>query len=403
MALVLGRRATLLGALAAAGWLGSARTARAQGSPARALLVVWLAGGPSQRETFEPGPGDPQIATAAPGVRLAKGFEALAAHMEGVALVRSLVSHEADHERGTTLGKTGYAPGGAVVHPSLGAIACHALGESTGGLPSHVTIAPGRWPPRGGMLGARFDAFAVPDARAPVPDLLPRVDPERLARRLDDAAAIDAGLSPAHRAIAARQAELTAQARAISTSPEVRAFDVSEEPAAVRARYGEGRFGSACLAARRLIERGVRAVEVTLDGWDAHVACREAHRGLVATLDPALAALLEDLRARGLAQSTLVVCAGEFGRTPTLNGAGGRDHWTRGFSALVAGAGVRGGAVVGATDPAGVAPPKDPCTVADLHATVLHALGVDPAHREVAPSGRPVTYSEGTPIRAILT
>ena len=147
----------------------------------------------------------------------------------------------------------------------------------------------------------------------------------------------------------------------------------------------------------------MRAVEVTLDGWDAHVACREVHRPLVAELDTALAALLGDLRARDLLRSTVVLCLGEFGRTPTLNRAGGRDHWTRGFSALVAGAGVRGGIALGATDPAGVADPKEPVSVADLHATVLAAMGIDPAHRETAPSGRPVSYSEGTPIRALLT
>lgn len=406
---VIGRRGALrLGGAGCVAWLlggGEARAVEAAAAPsaARALVVVWLAGGPSQRDTFDPDPSTPSRATAAAGVRVASGFEALAHEMRDVALVRSLVSREADHERGTTLGKTGYAPGSAVVHPALGAIACHALdnGAPTP-IPHHVALAPGRWPPRGGMLGAHLDAFSVTDARVPVPDLTPRVSAERLARRAEDAAAIDAGLPPARRAAVLRQAELSAQARAMMSAPEVRAFDVGEEPAAVRARYGEGHFGSACLTARRLVERGVRAVEVTLDGWDAHVACREAHRSLVALLDPALAALLRDLRERDLLRSTLVLCMGEFGRTPVINRAGGRDHWTRAFSALVAGGSVRGGVVVGATDPTGEADVREPLAVADLHATVLTAMGIDPAHRETAPSGRPVAYCEGSPIRALL-
>src|SRR5262249_39107263 len=151
--------------------------------------------------------------------------------------------------------------------------------------------------------------------------------------------------------------------------------------ASVLKEYGDTPFGRACLAARRLTEVGVRCVEVTLDGWDTHVNNHELTRKRVEILDPAFAALIRDLRKRKQLDDTLVICAGEFGRTPKVNPAGGRDHWPTGFSVALAGGGVRGGVVIGATDPEGKKDkPTSPVTVGDLHATILTALGIDPGH-----------------------
>ena len=186
------------------------------------------------------------------------------------------------------------------------------------------------------------------------------------------------------------------------TSEQLRAFDISHEPASVRAEYGDTPFGRACLAARRLTEVGVRCVEVTLDGWDAHVNNHEIHRNRAAVLDPAFAALIRDLTRRDLLDRTVVLCGGEFGRTPKLNLAGGRDHWPNGYSMALAGGGIAGGRVVGETDPAGVKDPARPTTVADVHATVLSAVGLDPAKENISPVGRPIKLSEGKPIAELL-
>jgi uncharacterized protein (DUF1501 family) len=187
------------------------------------------------------------------------------------------------------------------------------------------------------------------------------------------------------------------------TSAQLQAFDVKREPAAIRDSYGDTPFGRACLAARRLTEVGVRCVEVTLDGWDSHVNNHAIHRERAAELDPALSALIRDLKERGALDRTVVLCTGEFGRTPKMNLAGGRDHWPNGFSLAIAGGGIRGGRVIGETDPEGGKDPANPTSVADVHATVLTALGLDPRKENVSPVGRPIQLSEGRSIRALLS
>ncbi|MFO0951311.1 MAG: DUF1501 domain-containing protein [Isosphaeraceae bacterium] len=186
------------------------------------------------------------------------------------------------------------------------------------------------------------------------------------------------------------------------TSEQLKAFDVWEEPADVRAEYGDSPFGRACLAARRLTEVGVRCVEVTLDGWDSHVNNHAIHRSRVKDLDPAFSGLIRDLRRRGQLGRTIVICMGEFGRTPRINLTQGRDHWTNGFSLAIAGGGIAGGRVLGETDPLGTKDPTDPCTIADVHATVLKALGLNPRKELITPNGRPVKLSEGKILDRLL-
>ncbi|MGE3821075.1 MAG: DUF1501 domain-containing protein, partial [Isosphaeraceae bacterium] len=192
------------------------------------------------------------------------------------------------------------------------------------------------------------------------------------------------------------------RARVMMTSEQLKAFEVSEEPKAIRDEYGDNAFGRACLAARRLTEVGVRCVEVTLGGWDSHVNNHAIHRGLVKELDPALSALIRDLRRRERLDRTVVLCMGEFGRTPKVNLAGGRDHWPNGFSVAIAGGGIAGGRVVGETDPEGVKGPVDPIGIADVHATILSALGLNPLKELIAPTTRPVKLSEGKVIPSLL-
>ncbi len=387
-----------------------AREAEGKKEPAQSLIVLWLAGGPSQLETFDPHP-DTNIAagsqardTSVKGVQLARGFEQLADLMENVALVRSLTSKEGDHERGTYTMRTGFRPDPTVVHPAIGAVLCHELPEGSAEIPRHVAILPGQWQPRGGFLGDRYDAFKMGDPKDPVPDISSPVPAVRDERRAQDLDVLDRAFARGReqRVSRTQHAPTIAAARRMMSSEQVRAFDVNREPAAVRAAYGDTPFGRGCLAARRLIEVGVRCVEVTMDGWDSHVNNHGIHARQVGILDPAFAALIRDLKERRLFEKTVLVCMGEFGRTPKVNPFGGRDHWPAGYSVALAGGRIRGGTVVGSTDPEGVKDPEDPVKVGDLHATLLTACGLDPAKVLASPIGRTVKLAEGAAIARLL-
>lgn len=388
-----------------------ARQAESSRRPARSVIFLWLGGGPSQLETFDPHPntdiaaGTKAVATAARGIQLAAGLPQLAERMDQVALVRSMVSKEGDHERGTYVMKTGYRPDPTVEHPSIGAICCHELPADGTEIPRHVSILTGRWPSRGGYLGGEFDAFQVGDPSGELPDVASAVAGDRDAARVRDLDVLEDAFAQGRRrrVTATRHRDVLGRARVMMGSAQLGAFDVSKEPARVREAYGDSPFGRGCLAARRLIEVGVRCVEVTLDGWDSHANNHEICSGLNAQLDPAFAALLKDLAERGLLEDTIVICGGEFGRTPKVNLVGGRDHWPEGFSLAIAGGGLRGGIAVGATDPEGKQPPERPILIEDLHATVLTALALDPARVNIAPAtGRPIKLSAGKPIRELL-
>jgi uncharacterized protein (DUF1501 family) len=405
------------GFLAAAGVAGLtrlgtllARAAESRHQPARSVIVLWMAGGPSQLETFDPKPGttiaagSTARATAVKGIQIGQGFEQLADLMADVALIRSLTSLEGDHERGTYTVKTGYRPEPTIVHPSLGAVVCHALPEGAVEIPRHVSILPGQWPARGGFLGAEYDAFQVFDPAEKVPDVTARVSPERFGSRVKDLEVVDAAFARGResRLAASGHRDTAERARRMMSSEQLKAFDVSQEPASLRREYGDSPFGRGCLAARRLIEAGVRCVEVTLDGWDTHANNHELVAKRVAVLDPAFAALLRDLKRRGMLSHTLVLCLGEFGRTPALNALGGRDHWPHNFTVALAGGAIRGGTVVGESDPEGGKTPKDPVTVPELFATVYRALGIDGNKALRGPGNRPVKRTTGRPVEALL-
>jgi uncharacterized protein (DUF1501 family) len=196
--------------------------------------------------------------------------------------------------------------------------------------------------------------------------------------------------------------ETIKNARTLMTSEQLQAFEVSREPEAIRKLYGDTPFGRGCLAARRLIQVGVRCVEVTLDGWDSHANNQEIQRKNLTVLDPAFAALVRDLGEHGLLERTVVMCMGEFGRTPAINRLGGRDHWPNGFSLALAGGGIRGGQALGETDPEGKKDPANPVTVGEVHATVLTAVGIDPQKVMTTPIGRTTRLAEGKPIGALL-
>lgn len=386
------------------------RAEAAPAHPAQSIIFLWLSGGPSQLETFDPHPdtriaaGSRAIRTSVPGLLIDQHYPRLAELMHHVSLVRSVVSKEGDHERGAYMVKTGYRPNPTVVHPSIGAICCHQLPVGNTHIPRHVSILPDAWPGHGGLLGAEYDAFKTYDPLGPVPDIEARVPEPRLEKRFQDLDVLERSFARGRE----RQAQstlhglLVQRARTMMTTEQIKAFDVSEEPAELRARYGETPFGRGCLAARRLIEQGVRCVEVTLAGWDTHANNHQQHAALADTLDPALATLLADLKERELLSRTVVICTGEFGRTPKVNGLEGRDHWPHGFTVLLAGGGLRAGIALGETDPEGGQQVVRPVSVPAIHATVLTALGIDPQHEEISAIGRPIKFSEGEPLPELL-
>ena len=383
-----------------------------KGTPAKSVIVLYMEGGPSQLETFDPHPGSKishsvtrAIGTRAQDVLISDWLPQVADHMDRLSLVRAVTSKEGDHERAAYNIKTGFRPDPTLVHPSLGAIVCHQTTDNVE-IPRHISILPGPWAARGGYLGDQFDAFKTYDPQGPIPDVTSRVHATRAARRLDDLQnVVEAEFARRRlKGLDAKTLHATsiAAARKMMSSEQLKAFNVSAAPDSVKRPFGDTPFGRSCLAAVQLVEVGVRCVEVTLSGWDTHADNESLVKGRCEILDPAFAALMSQLKERGLLDSTIVLWGGEFGRTPTVNPLGGRDHWPHGFTIALAGGGIQGGRVLGATSPQPklseterLADVTEACTVEDIHATVLHALGIDFAQEFMTPIGRPMALSKG--------
>ena len=388
------------GSAAGLGWFGlSAAQAEGLRRRGRACILLWMAGGPSQFETFDPKPGAETqgptgaIATAVPGVRIAEHWTQTARVLGDVALVRSMTGNEGNHGRATYLLHTSYPPSGGVVHPGFGSLAAQQLGEADFDLPHFVSISGQTVGPS--FLGVRYAPFVVTDPNQP-PDNLPApVGPDRLGRRLGLLKELEAPLarSPAGEFVRDHQTLYEQTARMV-LSPRARAFDLDREPDRVRDTYGRSAFGQGCLMARRLVEAGVTFVEVQAGGWDTHEKELVGLKRVIPPVDRGTAALLTDLKARGLLGRTLVVWMGEFGRTPRINLTAGRDHFPRAFNVALAGAGVRGGRVVGATDRLGAEVTDRPVTVPDLFCTFCTALGIDPRIENQSNVGRPLKIVE---------
>ncbi len=330
-------------------------------SRAQSVIILWLQGGPSQLETFDPHPGSEisygtkAIKTSIKDIKLAAGLERTADILSNMSLVRSVVSKEGDHERATYNMKTGYRPNPTILHPSVGAIITHELPNQKIEIPTHISILPGQWPARGGYFGAAYDAFKTGDPAQPIADLTANVDAKRQEQRMRGMAVVEnaflRGRQPDLDTTKTLHQATMQKAVNMMTSDQVKAFDVTKVPLAERLAYGDTAFGRGCLAAVRLVEAGVRCIEVTLNGWDTHTKNHESQGALVKTLDPALSALIADLKRRDLLDRTVVLCGGEFGRTPKLNPFEGRDHWPHGFTVAMAGGGIQAGRVIGSTDP----------------------------------------------------
>jgi uncharacterized protein (DUF1501 family) len=365
----------------------------------KSCILLWMAGGPSQFETFDPKPGaetqgpTKAIPTAAPGVDIAEHWTKTAAVMRDLAVIRSMTSKEGNHGRATYLLHTGYAPSGGIVHPGIGSLVANEIAPSDFDLPHFVSINGASV--GSSFLGVPYAPFVITDPNRPPDNLAAPVVASRLQRRLGLLQEMDGVFARSGAADQVRDHQaLYGQTAHMVLSPRVKAFDLDAETAAVRDAYGRTPFGQGCLMARRLIEAGVTFVEVQSSGWDTHGNELASLKKLIPPVDQGTAALLADMRLRGLLDNTLVVWMGEFGRMPRINLTAGRDHYPQAFNVALAGCGVKGGRVIGATDKLGVEVAERPVTVPDLFCTFCRALSINPRKENQSNVGRPLKIVE---------
>lgn len=367
-------------------------------------VLVFLTGGPSHHETFDPKPDAPAevrgefgtVPTALPGVRFSATIPRLAAGAARLAVLRAVTHRDGAHETGVAYMNTGYSFRPGHNFPGIGAVVGHERPKPAGaGLPAYFALPDGRG---GGHLGPAHNPFTIPG------------DPNDRAFRVQDIATPDGLTNPRlerRRRLAEQVNEdfrrsrpgdapeavdrFTAQAYDLVTSPAAQAaFDLNWESPRTRDRYGRSRFGQRLLLARRLIEAGVPAVAATDFEWDDHQGIFPKLRQRMPAVDAGLSALVEDLDARGLLDTTLVIVMGEFGRTPKVNAMQGRDHWPNAFSVMLAGGGVVGGRVIGSTDRDGAYPKDRPVTPEELYHSIYVLLGIDPTKALPTTGGREI-------------
>lgn len=385
---------------------------------ARSCILIWLDGGPSHLETFDLKPDAPaevrgpleSIATRIPGVGISECLPQTAAMLDKLAIIRSMTSPLGEHNFGTHYMLTGYKPTPVLEYPTYGAVLAHVRSQQ-GVLPPNIAVPSfrvgGGRMSGGGYLPTPTRPFSVGgdpakrDFQVQDLDFYKGLDLSRLDRRRQFVNALNQfGQISAQSAAGATDPDLERAYRLVASDKAKQAFDLEDEPQPVRQRYGNKSIGQCCLLARRLVERGVRFVTVNNRGWDTHndlyTRLKEGYTGakvgvgLIPSLDLALTALISDLDDRGLLDETLIVVMGEFGRTPKLNTQGGRDHWPRVFSTVLAGGGVAGGQVIGSSDAVGEGPQDRPVTPSDLAATIYTLLGIDPQLELHTSDGRPV-------------
>ncbi len=395
------------------------------------VIMVWLAGGPATIDMWDLRPNAPdgirgefrEINTSADGVRISEHLPQMARVMDKCTVIRSLAHTIPSHGPATLFMTTGNKPTPALQYPALGSLVTRLL-PAARGVPPYVSFNELRNGSAGlaGYLGTSYNPFIVEgvgDAKGhgrgrtatslrvrgitlPTNFTLEQLDNrDRLLQNFDH------GLQSAD-----RQADLVdgldtfhRQALEILRSDRTRnAFNLDQEAEAIRSRYGATPFGQGCLAARRLVEAGVRFVTISTGGWDTHGQnFNNLKTRLLPGLDQTLSALISDLDSRGMLDSTIVYCAGEFGRTPRINNNAGRDHWARSMAVVLAGGGFKRGYAHGTTDVQGMAPATDPCTPDDVASTIFQQLGIDPHTELQTPTGRPVQlFREGNPVARLI-
>ena len=404
----------LLRSLAAApAPLAAARPVHTPRGRAKSVIYLFLRGGMSHLDTLDPKPGKTTqgpteaIASRADGIRLGRYFPKLAQQMDKAVVVRSMTSKQGAHPQAQYLMRTSYERRGTIQHPSLGAWVNQLAGKQNGTLPGHVIVGGGSDMPSAGFFPPQFAALPIGDADAGLQNahLPPGVNEARFDQRMAALAAMNDAFAATHKQRAVKAySELYAEAVRLMRSDDLAAFDIEQESEAMRSTYGASdAFGAGCLLARRLVEHGVRYVEVMSDGWDTHADNFDRLDDLTPSVDQGLAALLADLDGRGLLEETLVVLATEFGRTPDIDQDQGRNHYPKAFSCLLAGGGIRGGRAYGSTDDEGREVRDNPVSIQDFNATIATALGLPLDRIVTSPSGRPFQIADkGQPIDELL-
>jgi hypothetical protein len=393
---------------------------------AQACILLWLEGGPSHIDTWDPKPSSAfkPISTNVAGMQVSELFPQLAKHMDKLAIVRSMRTKGNDHPQGTHYAITAHEPNPAMHFPSLGSIIAKETSPRNGIPPNVLTP---QWEKsrqyeeyfRSGFLGADYDPMCIPDPGKKdfrVADLsLPKsVSDQAVHGRQSFLDVVDHHYREAYEG--AERADMdgfTAQAWKMLLNPAVRkAFDLSNEPEKLRDRYGRDSVGQSALLARRLVESGARFVTAAgfhSNSWDTHAKNDEGHRDrLCPPLDRTLSTLIGDLDERGLLDSTIVLAMGEFGRTPFVNPDRGRDHYPQCWSLVIGGGGIKGGQVVGASDETGANVTSSSTCMGDIYATIYKAFGIDWTKEYQTPIGRPIkianSFDDGTaqPIQQLL-
>ena len=356
---------------------------------AKNVIYLFMEGGMSHLDTFDLKPNNPAIQgpvkgipTSVPGIHICEHLPKLARHMDKLAQVRSLSHTQGNHEPGQYHVRTGYElDAGVIKHPALGAWVTRLSDRLNPAMPPYVRVGGLGGHPANGFFAVNQGPLPISDPKAGLQNsrLRDGIDRETFSRHLDLAKKLDAGFRQRH--VGSKQtgayAELYAEAVRLMASEDLDGFDIAQEPKETRDAYGETPFGAGCLLARRLAQRGVRFIEVDLPGWDSHIDNHKEQAEQCQKLDQPLAALLEDLATSGMLDETLVVVATEFGRSPEIDEYAGRGHHPFGYTCLLAGGGIAGGAVYGATSEDAKTPSDKPIGIRDFNATIAHALGVE--------------------------
>jgi hypothetical protein len=377
---------------------------------AESVIHVFLPGGLAHQESFDPKPYSPLEYRGEMGTIKTNTGEVVSQVLPNLAqcadkftIIRSMTHGEAAHERGTHNMFTGYKPSPALIYPSLGSVVSHEYGPRNN-LPPYICI-PNR--PNefagSGYLSSSYGPFSLgadpANSGFKVQDLnMPGgVDVERFARRRTALDSVNQYFAARHNADAATAMDsFYERAYSLISSEKARdAFDMEKEDAAMRDRYGRNQAGQRLLLARRLVEAGARFVSLTYGGWDMHTQITNGFNQSMPPLDQALAALINDLDARGLLDTTLVMVSSEFGRTPKINTDAGRDHWPKVFSVMLAGGGIQRGLIYGSSDPTAAEPDTDPVSPENLATTVYHLLGIVADKELMAPGDRPIEIVDG--------
>ncbi len=371
------------------------------------VILFWNGGGMSHIDTWDPKPGRPTqgefspINTSAPGVQISEIFPRLSKQMHNAALIRSIAGTQGAHGRASYNLQTSYLPGPNLRHPGVGSVVVHEL-DNNSDLPPYITIS--GQAPRASYLGQKCEAYyvAAPGEKDPYLAFPSGISQVRGDRRLAkfNQRFLD---KKNDTRLTSTQTSIEDAVR-LMRSPALEAFELDKVDSTTLERYGDTNFGRGALMAKRLVEKGVRFVQVNRGGFDTHSNNFPAMSNHGEVMDPALASLVEDLSESGMLEKTMVIMLSEFGRTPRINDNAGRDHWASVFSCFMAGGGIKGGQVIGSSDEDGAMPKDRPVEVADIHATMCHAMGIDHEKEVMTPLLRPMKLVDnGSPVMELFS